>query len=61
MGNRRVFGGQSLMVRKALKNIDPWKTVTKIREANQDIDVKKLEKDIADSVKAVRKKSRSKT
>jgi hypothetical protein len=50
---------QSLMIRRALRNIDPWKTVAEIREANRDVDPKQLEKDIAESIKAVRKKARN--
>jgi predicted DNA-binding helix-hairpin-helix protein len=50
---------QSLMIRRALRNIDPWKTVAEIREANADIDPKDLEADIAKSIKAVRKKARA--
>ena len=49
---------QSLMIRRALRNIDPWKTVAEVREANRDVVVKKLEADIAKSIKAVRKKVR---
>lgn len=49
---------QSLMIRRALRNIDPWKTVAEIREANREIDSKQLEKDIANSIKAVRKQAR---
>ena len=50
---------QSLMIRKTLKNIDPWKTVSEIREANREIDPKQLEKDVVSSIKAVRKQARS--
>ena len=50
---------QSLMIRRALRNIDPWKTVADIREANHDVDPKQLEADIAESIKAVRTKARS--
>lgn len=49
---------QSLAVRRVLRNIDPWKTVAEIREANRGIDQKQLEADIAESIKAVRKKAR---
>jgi hypothetical protein len=49
---------QSLMIRRVLKNIDPWKTVAEIREANKNIDHKVLESDIAKAIKAVRKKAR---
>ncbi len=50
---------QSLMIRRALRNIDPWKTVAEIREANRDVDPKQLEEDIVESIRAVRKKARS--
>ncbi len=49
---------QSLMIRRALRNIDPWKAVAEIREANRGVDPKQLEKDIAESIKAVRKQAR---
>ena len=49
---------QSLMVRRALLNIDPWKTVAAVRKANDEIDLKQLEADIAKSIKAVRKQAR---
>ncbi|MEN0057711.1 MAG: toxin-antitoxin system HicB family antitoxin [Bdellovibrio sp.] len=49
---------QSVSARDALREIDPWKTVEEIWEANRGIDQKQLEKDIADSIKAVRKQSR---
>ncbi len=49
---------QSLMIRRVLKNIDPWKTVSEIREANKNINPKELEVDIAKAIKAVRKKAR---
>lgn len=49
---------QSLMIRRALRNIDPWKTVAEIREANKNVDPKELEADILKSIKAVRKKVR---
>lgn len=50
---------QSLMIRRALKNINPWKTVSEIREANKNVDIDELEADIAKSIKAVRKKTRA--
>lgn len=50
---------QSLMIRRALKNIDPWKTVAEIREANRNVDIDELEADISKSIKAVRKKARA--
>lgn len=50
---------QSLMIRRALRNIDPWKTVAEIREANRRVNPKQLEEDIVESIKAVRKQARS--
>lgn len=50
---------QALMIRRVLRNIDPWKMVAEIRKANREADPKQLEKDIAASVKAVRKQTRS--
>ena len=50
---------QSLMIRRALRNIDPWKTVAEIREANKDVSLKDLEADIAKAIKSVRKKARA--
>jgi hypothetical protein len=50
---------QSLMIRRALRNIDPWKTVAEIREANKDVALKDLEDDVAKAIKAVRKKARA--
>ncbi len=49
---------QSLAVRRILRNIDPWKTVAAIREANRSIDPEQLESDIVDSIREVRKKAR---
>lgn len=50
---------QSLMIRRALRNIDPWKTVAEIREANKNVDPKDLQADITKAIKAVRKKARA--
>lgn len=50
---------QSLMIRRALRNIDPWKTVAEIRESNKDVALKDLEDDVAKAIKAVRKKARA--
>ncbi|MFN7727691.1 MAG: toxin-antitoxin system HicB family antitoxin [Bdellovibrio sp.] len=50
---------QSLMIRRALRNIDPWKTVAEIREANKGVNPKELETDVVKAIKAVRKKARA--
>lgn len=49
---------QSLMIRRALKNIDPRKAITELRAANRDVDLEELEKDINAAIKAVRKNTR---
>jgi len=49
---------QSLAVRRVLKNINPWKAVAEVREANREADQEQLEKDITASIKAVRKQNR---
>jgi hypothetical protein len=49
---------QSVSARDALKGIDPWKTIEEIWEANRGVDLEQLEKDIAESIKAVRKQNR---
>ncbi|MFZ4403900.1 MAG: hypothetical protein ACOYOK_07340 [Pseudobdellovibrionaceae bacterium] len=44
-----------------IKNPKPiQKSITEIREANRGVDQKKLENDIAKSIKAVRKQARKK-
>ncbi|GEM_PF-1646102 len=50
---------QSLMIRRVLRNIAPWKTVAEIRQANKDVDTQQLEKDIFESIKSVRKQARN--
>ena len=46
---------QALMIRRVLRNLDPWKIVSEIRDANFEIDPKRLEADIDRSIKAVRR------
>ena len=45
---------QVLTVRNALQHVDPWKTISQIREANRGVDQKTLEADIRKAIKAVR-------
>ncbi len=47
------------MIRRALRKIDPWRTVAEVREANKDVNLKDLEADIAKAIKGVRKKARA--
>ncbi len=46
---------QALMVRQALKGIDPWKSIDEVRSANRDIPTQEIERAVAKAVKAVRK------
>jgi hypothetical protein len=50
---------QALTVRRVLRDIDPWKTIEAIWEANRDVDQKELEADIKGAIKAVRKENRA--
>jgi hypothetical protein len=47
---------QSITAREVLKNIDPWKTIDEIWEANRKLNQDELEADIQEAIKAVRKK-----
>ena len=49
---------EAVSARNMLKEIDPWKTVEEIWEANRGVDQRLLEKNVADSIRAVRKKNR---
>lgn len=49
---------QSVSARDALKDLDPWKTIEEIWEANRGVNQEQLEKDIRESIKAVRKQNR---
>ena len=49
---------QSVTAREVLKTIDPWKAIDEIWEANRNVTQDKLEADIKEAVKAVRKKHR---
>jgi hypothetical protein len=47
---------QALVVRKALSQLDPWKAIHALREANKDVDLKTLEKDIREAIRESRRK-----
>jgi hypothetical protein len=44
---------QALIVRRALRNIDPWKSISEVQSANRD--VAEVERTVAKAVTAVRK------
>jgi hypothetical protein len=49
---------QALIVRRALKSIDPWKAIDELQSANRDLPVDEIERTVAEAVKAVRRTRR---
>jgi hypothetical protein len=49
---------QALTVRKALQNINPWKAIAAVREANSGISDEEISSIVDEAVKAVRKDKR---
>lgn len=49
---------QSITAREVLKNIDPWKAIDEIWEANRGVKQDELAADVKEAIKAVRKKHR---
>ncbi len=49
---------QALIVRRALKNIDPWKSIDEVQSANRGIAEEEVELAVAKAVKAVRRSRR---
>jgi hypothetical protein len=49
---------QALIVRRALKNIDPWKSISEVQSANRGVTEAKVERAVAKAVRAVRKDQR---
>jgi hypothetical protein len=46
---------QALIVRRALRSIDPWKSIEEVRSANRGRSAAEVESAVAKAVKAVRK------
>lgn len=46
---------EALLVRKAFKNYDPWKSIEEIWEENQGVDPMRLEKDVSKTLREVRR------
>ena len=46
---------QALVVRRALRAIDPWKSIEEVHSANRGVSDKDVESAVARAVKAVRK------
>jgi len=49
---------QALIVRRALRNIDPWKSISEVQSANRDVDPAEVERTVAKAIRAVRKGQR---
>ncbi len=49
---------QALIVRRALRNIDPWKSISEVQSANRGVAAAEVERAVARAVKAVRKSQR---
>lgn len=49
---------QALMVRKALRNIDPWKSIAQVREANSGLSEDDINSAVESAIRAVRKDKR---
>jgi hypothetical protein len=45
---------QALVVRRALRNVDPWKSIDKVQSANSGFPAREIERAVAQAVKAVR-------
>jgi hypothetical protein len=46
---------QALIVRRALRNVDPWKSIEEVQSANQGVPAAEIENAVAKAVRAVRK------
>lgn len=49
---------QALIVRRALRNVDPWKSIEEVQSANQGVPAAEVENTVAKSLRAVRKARR---
>jgi hypothetical protein len=52
---------QALIVRRALRNVDPWKSIDEVQSANRGVSAAEVENAVAKAVKAVRKARRGPT
>jgi hypothetical protein len=46
---------QALIVRRALRNVDPWKSIEEVQSANRGVPAAEVERTVAKAVRAVRK------
>jgi hypothetical protein len=50
---------QALIVRRALRNVDPWKSISEVQSANRGIAEAQVGRAVAKAVKAVRRDRRA--
>jgi HicB family len=50
---------QALIVRRALRSIDPWKSVEEVQSANRAVPAEEVERIVSKAVKSVRKNRRA--
>jgi hypothetical protein len=46
---------QALIVRRALRNVDPWKSIEEVQSANQGVPAAEVENTVGKAVRAIRK------
>jgi hypothetical protein len=49
---------QALVVRRALRNVHPWKSISEVQSANRNVSPAEVEHAVAKAVKAIRKNRR---
>ena len=49
---------QALVVRRALRNVDPWKSIEEVQSANRGVPAAEVENTVSKAVRAVRKARR---
>lgn len=49
---------QAVIVRRALRNVDPWKSIDEVQSANRGTSARTIERAVSNAVKAVRKARR---
>lgn len=49
---------QALIIRRALRNIDPWRSIDEVQAANRGVPAAEVDRLVAKAVKAVRKARR---
>ena len=50
---------QAVIVRRILRNIDPWKSIKLVQSANRAVPAEEVEREVAKAVRALRKMRRA--